>query len=480
MKRLTFILGFISFVGCYSDKHASPSALATLSKPSASYALGKAYFSAQRKVSDARCMSGSIVESRHNKSIKISIGDNLSADEIRKSVGGQLLAKALIGPLQLGVNGHVSKEMAASDRVSNQFIQIDLKGPSLRFATNSYIPTGEFLTSYIPGDQFALSACGDGFVASVDYGADISVGMKIEFLSEEQKDDIGGDIFFKQGIPIIDLGLSVEAGANVYEKRIHDAVLIKVSASQTGGKPLKLLQALPSSLVQCSLEHLDPCVEFIQAIMAYANSDFMNQFDSLDDYVVKSMGTIAYNELPLLSVPGGAKTWLNAQRLERLISDIEDEVDQTNSAIRRSYSLLNHYSLWLTEDQLKAIKSLNLSLLENRSLWFALGAYCRKVDLAEDCQLQYDERINDLRNVDLEALSISILEALPEEQCKNAITVGVEQGVIKSEQAAAFIAMKWAPIYFNNDETSLGVRYWSQCHIAVESYGHTFRRLYNQ
>ncbi len=479
MKRLVLILVLLSLVGCNSDvsKVSGVASTSTLDDKAIVSDVGRAYFSAHGQMSDVRCINGRIVETPHVKNIKVSIGGDLTAEDIRNGLDGQLRAAAQIGPLELGVNGHVSHEMAASERVSNQFVHISLKGPSLRFATDSYAPTEFFQLNNRLGDMTALGPCGDAFVASVEYGADISVGLKLEFLSEEQKEDIGGDIFFRQGIPIIDLGLSVEAGANVYEKRINDSVLIKVYARQTGGEPLKLIEALPSSIVQCSLNHLDPCIEFVEAIMTYANSDFVTQFNELDDYVVKSMTTIAYNELPLQPVSSDLGSVLDARRLEILMANIQDELDQTNLEIRRTYSLMNHYNAWLSAEQLAQIKALNLSLLENRSHLLAILGYCRKLDEAASCQDKFDTVNDDLLIVAPDILGINLLEAFPEEQCKNAITVGIEQGVINSNQAEAFMAMMWSPIYVDNEEPALGIKYWSYCSIAVETYGQVFRRL---
>ena len=479
MKQLVLILALLSLVGCNADMSevSSIGHTSSLDDKAEVGDVGKAYFIAHGQMSDLRCINGHIVESPQLKNMKFSIGHDLTAEDIRNTLDGQLRAAAQIGTSTLGVDGHISKEMAASERLSNQFIHISLKGPSLRFATDSYVPTENFQLSNRLGDKTALGPCGDAFVASVEYGADISVGLAVEFLSDEQKEDIGGDIFFEHGIPIIDLGLSVEAGANVYEKRINDSVLVKVYATQTGGNPLKLIEALPSSIVECSLNHLDPCIEFVEAIMTYANSDFMTQFNQLDDYVVKSMTTIAYKELPLLQAPSDFPGILDARRLQGLMADIEDKIDQSNVQIRRTYRLINHYNVWLSADQLARINALNRSLLENRSALLSLLGYCRKVDQVALCRDRFETVNADLLRVDLDMLGIDLLEALPEEQCKNAITVGIERGVIRSNQAEAFIAMMWGPVYFDNEDPAMGIKYWTYCNIAIETYGHMFRRL---
>ncbi|TMP84988.1 hypothetical protein CWC05_19180, partial [Pseudoalteromonas ruthenica] len=66
----------------------------------------------------------------------------------------------------------------------------------------------------------------------------------------------------------------------------RQSIKISVSGYQSGGDPNRLLSIIPNGIMRCTLLNPEPCFALFESAVKYLKTDYINQFNSLDDYNV--------------------------------------------------------------------------------------------------------------------------------------------------------------------------------------------------
>ena len=116
--------------------------------------------------------------------------------------------------------------------------------------------TGNDLIAHHGHDLYDVS--GDEFVSEISYGAYMLVNMRIEYLNERDKLDIGGELDVDIAGGIVKIN-----GRLLYlDEEEKQSVRIVVRSVQSGGDPLALFQTIPSNIMACTLENPGPCFDW--------------------------------------------------------------------------------------------------------------------------------------------------------------------------------------------------------------------------
>lgn len=132
--------------------------------------------------------------------------------------------------------------------------------------------------------------CGDQFISAIHLGARFFINAKFIFRNEETKYHFKSDVTIKVAWSTFTKNL-IDESLHSYQ----NDVAIMVTANQFGGDQnafdlfLKKLGPSPS----CSLNNLQPCQKYFQALLVYSQNDFLQQLDGMHYSAEDDRGPVA-------------------------------------------------------------------------------------------------------------------------------------------------------------------------------------------
>lgn len=142
-----------------------------------------------------------------------------------------------------------------------------------------------------------LQACGDQVVTSIQLGSRLNIAYRVNFASDELKQEMTGSLSASAGFGELSSKLSKASSSQ------KKSISITLSATQLGGDPSQLTKVIdPKSAVTCSGDNLDACIQLAQGALAYARDSYPNQFGTQDAFVPVSFATAKYSAVGVSGV----------------------------------------------------------------------------------------------------------------------------------------------------------------------------------
>ncbi|MCJ8268528.1 MAG: hypothetical protein MJK04_03910, partial [Psychrosphaera sp.] len=336
---------------------------------------------------------------------------------------------------------------------------------------------GDTLANQFQGNLLALA--GDSYISEIEYGAQLLVNMKIEYLSEEHKSEIGGYLGVEYGSG--NIGIDVKGELSYVDSELKKSVTVR--AIQKGGDPTQLLNIIPDNIISCSLDNYEPCFTLFQQASDYAKNDFDNQFNSLSDYNV-----VRYTATPY------ATSSLNVRRLDSGNQDIRYETtyrtlwleNKFKTAIgqeHRARSVLAKYSNWMSPAQRAQADVVKKAAYSNAWIYNEYALLCRDNPYGTACADNWTnhlascgtaENLPCIKDIVLSDLNIVADSLTPYLKCEKAREAAASFGIESNNTSLGFRNMSKAPVFIDATAPAVGVLAWVSCSQALPSYGSAF------
>ncbi|MGI0115360.1 internalin [Zooshikella sp. RANM57] len=444
--------------------------------------LGTAYDSTKEIFLNHQPVAG--VERQNYGGVKFTVtyDQDTSYDEVLSMLNGSVDASVAINVVQVNAGAHIAKEAAESEYASSYTFSATAT-PKKRVLLPENANTG-FVLSPV-GDAIATQyqnqlaeLAGDEFVTSIEYGSQLFVNMKVEFLNSRDKDNIGGYL----GVDVAGGIVSVKGELDFLDEEVKKSVKITVRALQKGGNPIELLKVIPNNIITCSLENPKPCFDLFEEAIQYAKTDFQLQFDSLSDYNVVSYETTRYDRSTLdvkRLVPEYQEvSW---QR-DQIIYEMTDNYKHAIKDEQRASDLLASYYSWMPNEQRTKVEQIKQAAYNNAWLYYDIAKYCQEHPFGTEC-VDYWNNVKDTCASTAEEACIaeydrSQLEVNSEvksvHQCEVARQTATNNGLETEQQSIAYRNLRWAPVFVDNAKPSDGILEWTPCEFALATYGDYF------
>jgi hypothetical protein len=306
--------------------------------------------------------------------------------QLANMLDGKLGAQLDIPAITVSVGATYAKENAADNYTGTYTLFASLK-PKKRLlipADDSGFAATQGAIDIVtanPGNK--LEDIGDEFLSAIEYGSQVIVNLKFEYKNAEDKVKWGGQLDVDwQG------KIQVSGELSSTNNSIKRDIKITVSAKQMGGDANQILTVIPNEIIECTMENPQPCFDIFTNTINYMKTNYVNQFNSLDDYNVVKLFTDKYRTsgpgLDIL-VPEGtnpAKVMLTKLAIknmtERWIQAIMDH--------RRADNLLNYYSGELPTAKRSALEQLRGDALLNSFLLADSVGYCNDNPIGSFCR----------------------------------------------------------------------------------------------
>lgn len=232
--------------------------------------LGTAYHSGKIKFLNHQPVEGIVTEDLGNVEFIIKLIYDMNYSDTLKVLNGNVDLTVEVPVVRITAGGHIAKEISVSDFGSSYTFHVSATPKKRHLEPNdsnqgfTLSPVGHAIATDYPLKLLELA--GDEFVTSIEYGARMLVNMKIDFLNESSKSDIGGHLK-------VDLAggvASVDGRLNFISEDEKNSVRITVRAMQSGGDPIRLLGILPDNIVTCTLNNPEPCFNLFAEAIDYA------------------------------------------------------------------------------------------------------------------------------------------------------------------------------------------------------------------
>lgn len=437
--------------------------------------LGQAYSSAKSKILPVSCISSSLVDlEAGNTRGSFEIGVDVGAKDVLNKISGTLNADVKFPVIRAGIDAELAKEMAASEYVANRLVTYSLT-PKKKVLRGPY-SISPVIANKLSEDGFDPANCGDEFVTAVTLGAKLFVNMRVEFLNNEDKLNIGGNIELGYGLDGSPVGVDIQASANYLDEKTKKSVKITVRAEQHGGDPAKFAKVIPANIMECNLEDPQPCLDMFNNVVAYAKEDFASQLENQNDYNTISYETVSYEDA-LLNELAFDQSQLTKFRFDSLKEDLDERYQEAIEDEKRSGNILKSYRSWLDREQIDGIKKIRDNAEDNADLLFSVAKGCYDSGEYEQCKAFYDEVKDQLVGYDRDLLSITRNEDTASRQCENARLIALENKLVSAADAKTFSNRNEAPVFVDNMMPSLGIAGWASCEKAAETYNGQFESL---
>lgn len=437
--------------------------------------LGQAFSSAKSKILPVSCITSSAVDEKAgNTRGSFEIGVDVGVKDVLNKISGTLNADVKFPVIRAGVDAELAKEMAASEYVANRLVTYSLT-PKKRVLRGPFSVSPR-IANMLNDGGFDPANCGDEFITAVTFGAKLFVNMRVEFLNNEDKLNIGGNIELGYGMDGSPVGVDIQASANYLDEKTKKSVKITVRAEQHGGDPAKFAKVIPGNIMECNLDDPQPCIDMFNNVVSYAKEDFSAQLESLDNYNTISYETVSYEDA-LLNELAFDQSQLTKFRFDSLKEDLDERYQEAIEDEKRAGNILKSYRSWLDQDQLEGIKKIRDSAEDNADLLFAVAKGCYDTGEYEQCKAFYDDVKEKIESYDRELLSITRNEDTASRQCENARLVALENKLVSAADAKAFSNRNEAPVFVDNMMPSLGIAGWASCEKAAETYKGEFETL---
>ena len=447
--------------------------------------LGTGYNSDQSEFLNVQTVAGRIDESLGSPLVKFNFVDNGSYDEVLETINGNVEVDVSFPVVRVAAGGHIAKEMAATEFSSSYIFQAYLT-PKKRVLQPHDSNVGFTLTS--AGDTLAndyqsklMELAGDSYISAVEYGAQLLVNLKVEYLSERHKSDIGGKlgVGFSKG----NVGVSVDGELSYIDEDLKKSIRITVRALQKGGDPKQLLNIIPNNIITCSLDNYEPCFNLFVQATNYAKNDFGNQFNSLSDYNV-----VRYTALPYGTSSLAVRKLSSVDQEIRFETTyrtlwLEDQFKKEISNEHRARSVLAKYSSWMSVEQRNKAELVKQAAYDNAWVYNEFALDCRNNPYGTQCTDRWNDYLGSCGTGDnlpctttyaLSDLNIEAGSLTPFFKCETAREATASFGVEATATSLGLRNLSLSPVFVDADDPAAGAMAWIPCKQALPSYGSAF------
>jgi len=446
--------------------------------------LGTGYNSDIKKFLNVQTVAGVIDETLGNTSVKFELVNNGSYDDVLRQLNGNVDVDVSFPVIRVNAGGHMAKEMASTEFSNTYTFQASLT-PKKRVlqpisSHNGFSLTqaGDTIANNYQGNMMALA--GDTFVSEIEYGAQLLINLKIEYLSEQHKSDIGGYLGVSYGAG--NIGISVDGKLNYIDEDLKRSVRITVRAMQKGGDPKQLLSVIPNNIVSCSLDNYAPCFNMFEQVVNYAKDEFGDQFNALSDYNV-----VRYKATPY------AVSSIDVRRLDSADQEIrfettyrtlwlEEQFKKSVNHEHRARSILAKYSSWMDDAQRIKAEGVKQSAYNNAWIYGEYATSCRDNPYGNACADNWDNylatcgttSIPCVANYTLADLNIPAGNLTKYFQCESAREAAASFGLEDNDVSLGYRKLGWAPVFVDAEDPESGLLAWLPCKQSLPTYGSAF------
>ncbi|QPB85747.1 hypothetical protein CWC22_022335 [Pseudoalteromonas rubra] len=340
--------------------------------------LGTAYQSKGDILLGLKSVDGQTVEHLGNTNIDFRVGVDLGYEQALKLIDGKVDAGFKFPAVRVDAGANYAKDISA-DRYTGTYTVYSSVKPKSRIlmpvTDAGYQPTQAALdlAQAYPGNKAAN--LGDGFIQGFAYGSNVVINMKIDYRNESDKRTIGGYLSVDW------IGkVKVDGQLQKLDDEKRQSVKITISGYQSGGDPNRLLQIIPNGIMSCTLLNPEPCFNLFESAVNYLKTDYINQFQSLDDYNVTDTYVARYldsgsNLQQLIPTQGyEAINYLTKLVVKELTSRwIEERL-----TYRRAKNLQRYYASQFNAEQLNQLSEIETASRANANLFADLVDYCER------------------------------------------------------------------------------------------------------
>jgi hypothetical protein len=262
----------------------------------------------------------------------LSFSSSMDTGELAKSLGVDVSIKGGFGMFSANAAASYLKEHSeTSTDMQIQFYETISNKVDLNYNMESQLLlslAGQAIYQDGTNDNFRLY-CGDTLVTSYDQGALLIMTATLHFTSAKDKEafkaSAGGEF---GSYAAFEASVSNDASTS------HTNATITISAFQEGGDPTQLSKVLAGVTTSCTADDTTGCTSGMNAIGAYAATDFPSQF-------TKDAQSIWTG--PLVFLGGFTKGPSVGSVLHLAPSFLSPEIQEDRDKLFSSYLLSNYY-----------------------------------------------------------------------------------------------------------------------------------------
>ncbi|CAH9066651.1 hypothetical protein PSECIP111951_03856 [Pseudoalteromonas holothuriae] len=340
--------------------------------------LGTAYHSKGKNYLGLQSVKGVQAEHLGNSKIDFRVGVDLGYEQALKLIDGKVDAGFKFPAVRVDAGANYAKDISADKYTGTYTVYSSMKPKSRMLMPSSkmgYMPTQAALdlAQAQPGNR--ENNLGDGFVHGFAYGSNVVINMKIDYRNEEDKRAIGGYLSVDW------IGkVKVDGQLQKLDDTKQQSVKITISGYQSGGDPNRLLNIIPNGIMRCTLLNPEPCFELFESAINYLKNDYINQFDSLDDYNVTDAYIANYQDSgPALQALVPAQGYEGANYLTKLVvKELTRRWIDERLTYRRAKNLQRYYASQFTNEQLTQLSNIESASRNNANLFADMVDYCEQ------------------------------------------------------------------------------------------------------
>ncbi|MCF6437384.1 hypothetical protein [Pseudoalteromonas sp. MMG022] len=338
--------------------------------------LGTAYKRAGDSYLGLQSVVGTQAEHLGNTNIDFRVGVDLAYEQALKLIDGKVDIGFKFPAVRVDAGANYAKDISADKYTGTYTVYSSVKPKSrvlLPTSASGFQPTQAAidLATAQPGNK--ANNLGEGFVSGFAYGSNVVINMKIDYRDEQDKRSIGGYLSVDW------IGkVKVDGQLQKIDEEKRQSVKITISGYQSGGDPNRLLSIIPNGIMQCTLLNPEPCFNLFEAAVNYLKQDYINQFDSLDDYNV----TEAYISDYVDAGPGLQQLvpdtgYVQANYLTKLVvKELTARWIEERLTYRRAKNLQRYYAAQFTTEQLDQLSEIESFSRNNANLFADMVDYC--------------------------------------------------------------------------------------------------------
>ncbi|MBQ4848073.1 MULTISPECIES: hypothetical protein [unclassified Pseudoalteromonas] len=360
------------------EEGAKPKILSNSSDNIDSVPLGTAYKSKGQVFLGLQSVTGAEVEDLGNSKIDFRVGVDLGYEQALKLIDGKVDAGFKFPAVRIDAGANYAKDISADKYTGTYTVYSSVKPKSrmlMPASTMGYQPTlaAQDLAIAEPGNK--ASNLGDGFVHGFAYGSNVVINMKIDYRNEEDKRSIGGYLSVDW------IGkVKVNGELQKLDDSKRQSIKISVSGYQSGGDPNRLLTIIPNGIMRCTLLNPEPCFALFESAVNYLKTDYINQFNSLDDYNITDTYVANYQDSgPMLQQLVPAQGYVAVNYLTKLVvKELTNRWITERLTYRRAKNLQRYYASQFSTLELNQLHEIETSSRSNANLFADMVDYCEQ------------------------------------------------------------------------------------------------------
>lgn len=283
---LFFVLAYFGYSGCVDAEVLKAIGAQSVAIPGTGYQTDKMLLTGE-------CVTGTVIKAGSSES-SFDLSQSLNQTEASDSLGFAMEGRARFGVVEATASARFLRN-SVSDKFSLSAVWSSYyRLPAKRLT----IPTLTSVGQAVKDNAEAWHrSCGDKYVSEVRTGATLFFSIRIEFSSEEQKQEFASK--FNISGPMFGASGSLDEAS----KKFSGDTKILVSGIQFGGEVSKLTGLFPNSeegrsgYVNCTLGDIEKCSTVLRSALVYA-TDSKEGFPSQLQGENSSAADLEYRTLP--------------------------------------------------------------------------------------------------------------------------------------------------------------------------------------